>query len=391
MVDSTESAAPRKRRRAKTNAQRTRAWRARSSQRENASAVLPNVRAEVRHSAVTPAVASAVTAGVTANVTPNVTANVTPNVTASVTPDVTANVIPDVTANVAPVVTANATPVVTADLTPNVTPVVTANVDPDVTTNVTPDVTANVDPDVTANVTPVVTANATPVVTASHRRVTLWGAIRSCLLTVAALVLGGAGITISASFGQSLGSSDVAGYLYLAVGVAADLIVFAVPPTSVQLWQARRRTAASVSWMVWLVAFVYVVQAGIGFASDNLAKVKLERASLAPTVTRTAETLRAAEASRVRECRSSAGRFCREREKDERDRRLEYNNAASLAESSADPQTEATIKIVAWITAGRLKPTADDFIMFRFVLLALFPPVGGLLLMIISSREEEQR
>lgn len=292
-------------------------------QRENASAVPPNVRAEIRPSAVKPAVASAVTASVTPNVTIDVTANATRDVTANATSDVTANVAPDVTA--------------------------------------------------------------------SHRRVTLWWSIKSHLLTAAAFVLGGAGITISGSFGQSLGSSDVAGYLYLAVGVAADLIVFAVPSTSVQLWRARRRTAASVSWMVWLIAFVYVVQAGIGYASDNLAKVKLERASLARTVTRAEEALRAAEASRVRECRSGAGRFCHEREKDERDRRLEYNDAASLAESSADPQTEATIKIVAWITAERIKPTADDFIMFRFVLLALFPPVGGLLLMIISSREDEQR
>ncbi|OKO79813.1 hypothetical protein [Bradyrhizobium sp. AS23.2] len=318
MIDSTESAPPPDQpSRPKTGAERTRAWRARLPQRENASAVPPNVRAEIRSSAVKPAVASAVTASVTPAVTPNGTR--------------------------------------------------------DVTANGTPDVTANVAPDVTA----------------SHSRVTLWWSIKSYLLTAAAFVLGGAGTTISGSFGQSLGSSDVAGGLYLAVGVAADLIVFAVPSKSVQLWRARQRAVASASWIVWLVAFVYVVLAGIGFASDNLANVKLERASIARNVTRAEEALRDAEASRERECRSGAGRFCREREQDERDRRRERNAAVSSAENSADPQTEAAIKIVAWITAGKLKPTADDFSMLRLILLALFPPVGGLLLMITSSRQEE--
>lgn len=51
-------------------------------------------------------------------------------------------------------------------------------------------------------------------------------------------------------------------------------------------------------------------------------------------------------------------------------------------EQAADPQTEAAIKIVAWLSAGKLKPAADDFAMMRLVLVALLPQLGGLLLMI---------
>ncbi|MBV8698728.1 MAG: hypothetical protein JO052_12845, partial [Bradyrhizobium sp.] len=41
------------------------------------------------------------------------------------------------------------------------------------------------------------------------------------LLSIAALALAGVGITMNGWFARSLGSSDVAGWLFLAVGVAA--------------------------------------------------------------------------------------------------------------------------------------------------------------------------
>ena len=40
------------------------------------------------------------------------------------------------------------------------------------------------------------------------------------------------------------------------------------------------------------------------------------------------------------------------------------------------------IKIVAWLTFGQLAPSGDDFAMVRLILLALFPQIGGLLLMV---------
>src|SRR6201999_1824881 len=54
----------------------------------------------------------------------------------------------------------------------------------------------------------------------------------------------------------------------------------------------------------------------------------------------------------------------------------------------ADPQADAAIKIVAWLSAGTVKPAADDFAMLRLVLLALLPQIGGILLMIGRARNE---
>jgi hypothetical protein len=51
-------------------------------------------------------------------------------------------------------------------------------------------------------------------------------------------------------------------------------------------------------------------------------------------------------------------------------------------EQIADPQTDAAIRIVAWISHGALRPTGDDFAMLRLILIALLPQIGGILLMV---------
>ncbi|MGA2293561.1 hypothetical protein [Bradyrhizobium sp.] len=51
-------------------------------------------------------------------------------------------------------------------------------------------------------------------------------------------------------------------------------------------------------------------------------------------------------------------------------------------ERTADPQTEAATRIVAWVSGGLVRPAADDFGMLRPILLALLPQVGGILLMV---------
>ena len=48
-------------------------------------------------------------------------------------------------------------------------------------------------------------------------------------------------------------------------------------------------------------------------------------------------------------------------------------------EQTADPQTDAAIRIVAWITRGLVQPAGDDFALLR---LALLPQIGGILLMV---------
>jgi hypothetical protein len=53
--------------------------------------------------------------------------------------------------------------------------------------------------------------------------------ISSILLRAAALALAGVGIAMYGWFARSLGSSDAAGWLFFATGVAADLVALVVP------------------------------------------------------------------------------------------------------------------------------------------------------------------
>jgi hypothetical protein len=207
------------------------------------------------------------------------------------------------------------------------------------------------------------------------------------LLSIAALGLAAVGITINGWFARSLGSSDMAGWLFLAIGVAADVVALVMPSCAAGLWQAGQRATALAGWGVWVMTFSFVVMAGIGFASVNIADVMQARAArVAPAVQTAQAALSDAMASRDRECKGGVGKFCREREATVADRRQVLDVAMRSVEQTADPQTEAAIRIVAWVSRGALQPTGDDFAMLRLVLLALLPQIGGILLMIGRSR-----
>jgi hypothetical protein len=203
------------------------------------------------------------------------------------------------------------------------------------------------------------------------------------ILTIAALALSAVGIAINGWFARSLGSSDLAGWLFLAVGVAADLSALVLPSTAAGLWHTGQRATALVGWVVWLVTFVFAVTAGIGFASTNISDVTLLRASrVTPAVTSAQAMLADAMAARDRECKGGVGKFCREREALVAERRRLLDAATASVGQAADPQTDAAIKLVAWISRGMMRPATEDFAMLRLVLLALLPQIGGMLLLI---------
>jgi hypothetical protein len=78
---------------------------------------------------------------------------------------------------------------------------------------------------------------------------------------------GGILLLVGRSTKRGLGSSEAAGWLFLAVGVAAELVALVIPSCAASLWQARQRATALVGWMIWVATFVFAVTAGVGFAS----------------------------------------------------------------------------------------------------------------------------
>ena len=206
------------------------------------------------------------------------------------------------------------------------------------------------------------------------------------MLLVAAIALASVGLAMNGWFARSLGSSDAAGWLFFAVGVASDLVALVVPSCSARLWQARHRATSLAGWAVWAMTFVFAVTAGVGFASTNIADVTLTRASrVTPAVATAQAALSDAMLARDRECKGGVGKFCREREATVNERRLALDTAMQAVGQTADPQTDAAIRLVAWATHGAVQPTSNDFAMLRLVLLALLPQIGGILLMVCRS------
>jgi hypothetical protein len=207
--------------------------------------------------------------------------------------------------------------------------------------------------------------------------------LASVLLSLAALALAAVGITINGWFARSLGSSDIAGWLFLAVGVAADLVALVMPSCAAGLWQSGHRATALVGWAVWMMTFVFAVTAGIGFASTNISDVTMARASrVTPAIAGAQASLNDAMAARDRECKSGVGKFCREREAAVVERRQVLDSAVASVGQSADAQSDAAIRLVTWLSHGLLRPTMEDFAMLRLVLLALLPQIGGILLLV---------
>jgi len=208
----------------------------------------------------------------------------------------------------------------------------------------------------------------------------------SGILFVAALALAGVGVAMNGWFARSLGSTDLAGWLFLAIGVAADLVALVMPSCAARLWQMRHRATSLAGWGVWAMTFVFAVMAGVGFASINIADATLVRASrLTPAVAAAQAGLSDAMTARDRECKGGVGKFCREREVAVNERRQALDLATQAVVQTADPQTESAVRLVAWVTHGALQPTGHDFAMLRLVLMALLPQIGGILLLVGRS------
>ena len=156
-----------------------------------------------------------------------------------------------------------------------------------------------------------------------------------------------------------------------------------MPSAAAAAWAARERLSAAAGWLIWVIAFVFVMTAGVGFASINLTDVAMSRAGrVTPAVETAKAALIDAMASRDRECAGGVGKNCRLREDAVNERRQALDAAMQTVALAADPQTESAARMVAWLSGGMLRPSGDDFAMMRLLLLALLPQLGGLLLMV---------
>ncbi len=205
----------------------------------------------------------------------------------------------------------------------------------------------------------------------------------SYLLVIAALGLALVGIVMNGNYAASLGATPTAGYLFLAIGVAADLVALTLPTIAGRLWQNRERATAATAWAAWAVTFLFAVTAGIGFASVNISDVTLARAGrTTPAVTNANANLADAMRARDLECKGGVGKWCREREQAVADRRAAVDVAMASVAQASDPQAAAAIHLVAWASRGSVQPAENDFGMLRLFLLTLLPQLGGILLMV---------
>jgi hypothetical protein len=179
------------------------------------------------------------------------------------------------------------------------------------------------------------------------------------------------GLAINGWYGRSLGSTEVSGWLFLAVGIVSDIAAFVLPTWALHL----RPMLAAVAW-----ALAFALLASVGFASLNIADTTTARSWRSPAVEAEQRALEDARLVRDWECRRGVGPICRQRQDGMvvRQRKLDEARLAVVA----DPQIYGASKLIAWITLGRVAPSADDLAMLRLSLLTLLPQLGGLLLMV---------
>lgn len=212
----------------------------------------------------------------------------------------------------------------------------------------------------------------------------------SMILKGIAIVIGAAGLAINAWFARSLGATEIAGALFVAVGMAADAAAFLLPTQAGHLWRAGQRLAAATAWAIWSLTFAFALIASVGFASLNIADTTAARAGrTTPEVTLALRTADIAAASRQAEC-AKRGPLCRDREADERRALDSLKSAQGRVAADADPQTAAASRLVTWASLGTVSPTADDLGMVRLVLLTVLPQLGGLVLMVSGSNAKPE-
>jgi hypothetical protein len=199
-------------------------------------------------------------------------------------------------------------------------------------------------------------------------------------LRAASIALAAVGLSMNAVYAHSLGSSDISGWLFLALGVAADASALCLPSVAASAPKRIQRIAA---WTTWAIVFAFAIIGSVGFASTSISDVTALRSSrVTPAVTEARLALGDALAARDRECKGGVGKFCRQREDAVTSARQTLESAMHDVAQGGDPQAQALVRIVTWVSRGAVAPSEGDVGMLRLILFALLPQVGGVLLMV---------
>src|SRR5262249_17969112 len=67
-------------------------------------------------------------------------------------------------------------------------------------------------------------------------------------LRVSALALAAVGLSMNAVYARSLGSSDLSGWLFLALGLAADCAALSLPTVAASAWKLGEKSTALAAW-----------------------------------------------------------------------------------------------------------------------------------------------
>jgi hypothetical protein len=262
--------------------------------------------------------------------------------------------------------------------------------------------------------------------------------VTSIVLFSTAVGLTVVGLIMNARFAASFGQTVEAAVLLATIGLAVDMLAVVLPTVAAQLWQRRSIMAAGVAWTIWVAALSMTLLAAMGFASTNIgdavagrAKVASESSALTDRIGRLrseragiseTRSIAAIEVELQRAqpeaqavwrvtngCRDvtriTSGRACEKvlelREAlataERRDgldvelRTAEGKLATLPAIALADPQATTAAEVLAWLSAGALKPAPGDISRLRALGLALTPSMAGLLAMMAISLSQARR
>jgi hypothetical protein len=244
------------------------------------------------------------------------------------------------------------------------------------------------------------------------------------------------GVRLNAWYGGTLGKTSEAQDLFAGGSVCVDLLAILLPDRMVAFWVERRFGLATVALLMWLVTVAMAVLASAGFAGVNIADTSAARAKAAAesaglsgrierlrteraaiTETRSLGSIEAAlrdlqirfsvawratqnctngdpHALVCAAARKLQGALEAARHRDELEQSLmrsEARFAALPPIGAADPQADATARLLRWLSHGALSVSPDDVGNARLLAMVVWPQLAGIAFMLAMAPWRHQR